>query len=609
VVWPLLLVGPLLSAAGPLAAADLPRERVVYTTRRPVAWDIYLFESGSGPRKLTEGPALNYDATFSPDGRWVVFCSERSGNPHLYAVDLQNLETLRPLTSGQFMDSAPAFAPDGRSLFFMSDRDGSSNVFMMPFRPDDAGTEVRAVNLTGNSAANFRPAVSPDGRTVAFTSDRDFDQPYPYKAEIYVMDRDGSNQRRLTNLQAMSGSPAWSRDGRTLYFYSNAGGPKYRIWAMDSDGNHPHVLSSEASSILSALSPAVMPDDRIAFSAETPDGSVIMSMASDGSGARIESGTQPDCRSPAFEPAGRRMVCTGRGSLEGQTVGSNGRPLLAGGAHNEVRLPDRILEVQGVFGLFGSSSPDGHAFVTGQPFKPDDLTSMHLVINRADGSGEHEIFRPTPGTSVWATSWARDADLIAFTVGPIFANDDAVVDIWTIHSDGTEATNVTQGKFKNNAFPDLTADGRQIVFRSTRDGNKELYLMNADGTNVRQITHDPSGDTMPAISPRGDLVAFASRGFRLYLQSLKNGGPDGPARILEDYAPTVHPRFSPDGKWVVFASRKAWLNDEPPLSTGHENQPYGEIFAVPVDGSSPPVRLTHNKWEDSVPSWGVRPGR
>jgi TolB protein len=607
--WSWILAALVLSTAISLGAADLPRERVIYTTRRPVAWDVYLFESGSGPRRLTEGPALNYDATFSPDGRWVVFCSERSGNPHLYVVDLQHPETPRPLTRGQCMDSAPAFAPDGQSLFFVSDRDGSSSVFMMPFRPDDVGTGTQATNLTGNDTANFRPAVSPDGRTVAFTSDRDFDQPYPYKAEIYVMDRDGSNQRRLTTLQAMSGSPAWSLDGRTLYFYSNAGGPKYRIWAMDSDGNRPHALSFESPSVLSVLSPAVMPDGRIAFSAETPAGSVIMSMAPDGSNARLESGTQPDCRGPAFDPAGGRMLCIGGGSLEGQAVGSNGQPLLAGGAHNEVQLADRILEVQGVFGLFGSSSPDGRAFVTGQPFKPGDLTSMHLVINRADGSGEREIFRPTPGASVWATSWARDADLIAFTVGPIFATDDTVVDIWTIHSDGTEGTNVTQGKFKNNAFPDLTADGRQIVFRSTRDGNKEIYLMNSDGTNVRQITHDPSGDTMPAISPRGDLIAFASRGFRLYQQSLKNGGPDGPSRVLENYGPSVHPRFSPDGKWVVFASRKAWLNDEPPLSIGHENQPYGEIFAVPVDGSSPAIRLTHNKWEDSVPSWGPLPAR
>jgi hypothetical protein len=54
------------------------------------------------------------------------------------------------------------------------------------------------------------------------------------------------------------------------------------------------------------------------------------------------------------------------------------------------------------------------------------------------------------------------------------------------------------------------------------------------------------------------------------------------------------------------ASRLAWLNDEAPLSNG-DAQPYGEIFVQAVDGKSEPIRLTHNKWEDSVPCWGAMP--
>src|SRR5260370_37979164 len=62
-------------------------------------------------------------------------------------------------------------------------------------------------------------------------------QPYPYQAEIYVMNVDVSNLRRLTTSSAMSGSPAWSCDGRTLFFYSDREGGRFRIWAMDADGN------------------------------------------------------------------------------------------------------------------------------------------------------------------------------------------------------------------------------------------------------------------------------------------------------------------------------------------------------------------------------------
>jgi TolB protein len=66
----------------------------------------------------------------------------------------------------------------------------------------------------------------------------------------------------------------------------------------------------------------------------------------------------------------------------------------------------------------------------------------------------------------------------------------------------------------------------------------------------------------------------------------------------------MHSRFSPDGKWLVYASARGWLNDEYPLSNDNP-QPYGELFGAPIDGHSEPIRLTHNKWEDSIPCWGV----
>lgn len=294
------------------------------------------------------------------------------------------------------------------------------------------------------------------------------------------------------------------------------------------------------------------------------------------------------------------MVCSGN------APDTSERPVLVAGAQGEMRLSDRILDVQGLRSLFCAISPDGLEFVTGHSMTPGEPSDMRLVIHRFDGSEDREIFRPAKAAPVWAMSWARRSDLIAFTVGPIFASEDAAVDVWTVHSDGSFPTNLTQGKSRNNAFPDLTADGREIVFRSTRDGKKGIYLMNSDGTNARRVATDPAGGnaTMPSISPNGDMIAFST--FQIYVQSLIDGKPDGSPRLLQRYSPSVHSRFSPDGKWIVFASRRAWLNDEAPLSNG-ESQPYGEIFVAPVDGKSEPIRLTHNKWEDSVPCWGVMP--
>ena len=360
----------------------------------------------------------------------------------------------------------------------------------MPARPTrDPWTysKTERAMLAHGMLAMVRAWVTRDGMDHFDSAFRDSDHAYPYRAEIYVMNLNGSAPRRLTTFNAMSGSPAWSRDGRTVFFYSDREGGSFRIWAMNSDGTRQRALTPKD---LSALSPAVMPNGRVAFAAKTPDGFAIMSVAADGSHVRSESGTQPECRGPAFDHQSGRMICTGKGSLAGMPVGSNGLPFVAPGAHDEVRSPDRILDVRGVHALFCSISPDGLEFVTGQFLTAGESKDMHLVANHPDGSREREVFRPPTSTPVWATSWARRADLIAFTVGPQFAPDDAVVDIWTVHSDGSKATNLTKGRFRNNAFPDLTADGSQLVFRSTRDGNKEIYLMNSDGTTVRRITKD-----------------------------------------------------------------------------------------------------------------------
>ena len=308
-------------------------------------------------------------------------------------------------------------------------------------------------------------------------------------------------------------------------------------------------------------------------------------------------------------------ICSAQGSLKGMAGVSNGRPFLARGTKGEVRLPDRIVEVQALHRQFCSISPDGRQVLTPQLFTAVEAKDrhaanlVHLVANALDGTSPREVYRPATATDLWATSWSRHADVIAFTAGPQFAPDNAVVDVWSVHADGSGAKNLTEGKAANNAFPDVTADGKQIVFRSTRDGNKEIYLMNSDGTNVRRITNDPANDTMPSISPKGDMIAFTSTRagglFQIFLQPLKEGKPDGsPRPFAHSTALNMHTRFSGDGKWIAFTSARGWLNDEPALSAFNP-QPYGEIFVAPVDGSSDPIRVTHNRWEDSLPCWGV----
>lgn len=615
---------------------ELSHEQLLYTTLRPANKELYLFEPGAtAPKPITNDPALDYDATFSPDGRWVVFCSERDGNSELYAQDLSKSDPPRQLTRGPFMAAAPAFTPDGKTLLFVGDHEGNADIFSIPFDPANFAAADRAHNLSQSVGGDYRPAVSPDGKTIVFSSDRDSfkvvledaTNSRGFETEIYAMDIDGSHVRRLTNTHRTenkrfqfndNGSPVWSADGRTIYFYANRDDTKHRIWAMDKDGSNQRAISPAE---IDAVSPALMRDGRIAFTTTKQDPNspvplgTIVSLKPDGSDIRTESGAEKDCSGATFDRATGRMICSAQGSLKGMAGVSNGRPFLARGTKGEVRLPDRIVEVQALHRQFCSISPDGRQVLTPQLFTAVEAKDrhaanlVHLVASALDGTSPREVYRPATATDLWATSWSRHADVIAFTAGPQFAPDNAVVDVWSVHADGSGAKNLTEGKAANNAFPDVTADGKQIVFRSTRDGNKEIYLMNSDGTNVRRITNDPANDTMPSISPKGDMIAFTSTRagglFQIFLQPLKEGKPDGsPRPFAHSTALNMHTRFSGDGKWIAFTSARGWLNDEPALSAFNP-QPYGEIFVAPVDGSSDPIRVTHNRWEDSLPCWGV----
>ena len=137
--------------------------------------------------------------------------------------------------------------------------------------------------------------------------------------------------------------------------------------------------------------------------------------------------------------------------------------------------------------------------------------------------------------------------------------------------------------------------------------------MDADGRRVRRLTDHAATDTMPSFSPDGKRVAFISNrddDYEIYILQLgvaqrdSAGGQGEPRRITNSPGRDTHPYFSPDGKWLVFASERGGMNDEVPLIPIFNPQPYGEIFAVRLEDGKI-VRLTHNKWEDGTPTWGT----
>ena len=102
----------------------------------------------------------------------------------------------------------PTWSPDSQHLAFASNRDGFYQIYAV----QADGSQVR--RLTDTTVREEKPAWSPDGSRIAFMSTRDGN------AEVYVMNADGSNPTRLTNHPASDLNPAWSPDGKLIAFNS-----------------------------------------------------------------------------------------------------------------------------------------------------------------------------------------------------------------------------------------------------------------------------------------------------------------------------------------------------------------------------------------------------
>jgi hypothetical protein len=121
-----------------------------------------------------------------------------------------------------------------------------------------------------------------------------------------------------------------------------------------------------------------------------------------------------------------------------------------------------------------------------------------------DGSNQRLVVH-LPGDQLYP-SYSPDMSKIGFTT-PVGPGDRA---IFTIDADGSNLTTVFDVPGAYDSAPAWSPDGRQIAFESNQDGDMEVYVMNADGTNGRQLTDNTIHDEGPAWSPDGKRMAFTS---------------------------------------------------------------------------------------------------
>ena len=567
----------LIFTMAPSIAAERPH--IVFSRLGPDHSGLFIADAdGKNERPLLPATGLDYNASFSYDGKWIVFTSERGGSADIYKMHADG-SGVEQLTDGPSYDDQASLSPDGNTLAFVSTRDaGTANVWLL----DLAHHEY--TNLTKNSGGNFRPSWSPDGQWIAFSSGRDTKagRAEPswellQSTAIYIVHPDGTGLRRLTELGGYAGSPQWSHDGRRIVYYQSTAKEVY-------PGRFRGTAASQIVSIDVATGatqthtkgPGIKVSPRYAGGEDIG----YVTILDEKEGLRFTSGRSGaacEMRYPSWSADGKTMIY--HKNFKGE-IGV--KPAFG---------IDPAFDIFSTKGIMLAYSPGGDQLVLTVG------TTKPMMIMNSDGSNVHKVLE-NDGKVITFPAWSPDGKSIVFGIGGFFQRPVVPGQIGVIRPDGSGLRMLTEGK-ASSGFASWSPDGKRLVYRVMGEGQQGLRILTIADGKVATLTNEY--DTFPMWSPRGDQIVFCSfRDGDFDIYTMRTDGSEV-RKLTNSHGNDAHPIWSPDGNWILFSSSRKGFKDEALLDEWGP-QPYGDLYAMRADGSD--VRqLTDNQIEEATPAW------
>ncbi|HEX8734454.1 MAG TPA: FG-GAP-like repeat-containing protein [Pyrinomonadaceae bacterium] len=491
---------------------------------------------GSGQTFPVSSSIAPREPAWSPDGTKIAFAQNQPPFD-IYVINADGSgQTNLTNTPGEIQEGNPSWSVTGKIAYDRNPQTTSSQIWVM--NADGSG-QVQFPGIT--QPFPFAPAWSPDGTKLAFVSG----------GGVWVINADGTNERRVTTNTSTNAEPAWSPDGSKIVFVKGG------IRVINLDGTNETPLTTNG-----AIQPSWSPDGtKIAY---RRDG--IYTMDANGANqVRIVADAIlfPQCCDALYEnPAWQPVAQVPNTSIIGGRVTYGNLPaagvtVTLSGTTNAVTTTDA-----GGFYQFSGLPPGGSYTVTpsfpNYLFTPASRTFNNLTSNQTADFEVLGVCRNGKCVKNGKIAFVRNAD------------------IFTINADGTNQTNITNNAAGNGA-PDYSPDGSNIIFHTNRDGNSEIYRMNSDGTNPVRLTNNAASDSSPYYSPDGASIVFQSNrdgNSEIYKM---NADGSNQVRLTNNTTSDSQPAFSPDGQKIIFiysgssaSQRSLWTMN----ADGSNQQPF-----------------------------------